>query len=443
MIGHKKTQSPAKYASKPRSSSGFVKRYVGIISLIITLLIIVIFWGFNLRQTSLIRAHLAHEARAFFQEIVQTRHWIISQEGVYVKKKPGMMVEPLLTEIKGLKTSISDQNGQVYLFRSHAAITKMISAVATKERLFEINITSLDPLNPSNEPDRFEQAALVKFEEGVNEVYGFEEMPGGVLFRYMAPLLIEKACLTCHGQQGYELGDIRGGISISLPAGQVLREISETRIYILVSAIILLILLLALISYIAKRFIHDLDESAGKLIEMATSDPLTGLLNRREGFRRFKKEISHSSREKLPLSVILIDIDLFKQINDNFGHQVGDEAIKMIAATLVASLRDYDIICRYGGEEYLIVLPTTGLAKALETAERIRKVIEEEVVRTITGTEIHLTVSCGVSSLQPTDSIDSLIYRADNALYIAKEEGRNQVQHLEEQPSFKNWFDQT
>lgn len=443
MADHQKNQSPVRSASRPRSSSGFVKRYVGIISLIITLLIIVIFWGFNIRQTTLIRAHLIHEARAFFQEIVQTRHWIINQEGVYVKGKPGMLVEPLLAGIKGLKASINDQNGQTYLFRSHAVVTRMISTEATKERLFEINITSLDPLNPANEPDGFEEVALGKFEEGVSEVHTFEETSEGVFFRYMAPLLIEKSCLTCHGQQGYELGDIRGGISIALPAGQVLKEISETRLYILFSAITLLALLFVLLICIAKHFTRALDESSKKLIEMATSDPLTGLLNRREGFRRFKKEISHSSREKLPLSVILIDIDFFKQVNDNFGHQVGDEVIKMIAATLVAILRDYDIICRYGGEEYLIVLPTTGLVKALETAERIRKVVEEEVVCTDNGAEIRITVSSGVSSLQPTDSIDSLIYRADNALYIAKEEGRNQVQHLEEQPAFKNWFDQT
>ena len=443
MKDHENTHSPAKSEPLTRSNSEFVKRYVGIISLIITILIIAIFWGFNNRQTKLIREHLAHEARAFFQEIVQTRHWIIKQDGIYVKKKPGMRVDPFLAEIKGLKTSINDESGETYLLRNHAAITKMISAMAAEERVFGINITSLTPLNPLNEPDAFEQAALGGFEEGDDEVYKFEKTPSGVLFRYMAPLLTEEACLKCHGEQGYELGGIRGGISISIPADQVLKEITVTRVYISISAIALLALLLSLIFYIAIRFIKALDKSEKKLIEQATTDPLTGLLNRREGIRRFQEEISHSIREKLPLSVILIDIDLLKQVNDNFGHQVGDEAIGMVAETLVATLRDYDIICRYGGEEYLVVLPTTGLAKALEAAERIRKVIEVEVIRTRAGKEINLTVSSGVSSLQPTDSLDSLVYRADNALYIAKEEGRNQVQHLEQQPSVSNRFDQT
>ncbi len=432
MINHQTTHSPAKIVTRLKSNTEFVKRYVGIISLIMTILIIAIFWGFNNRQTELIREQLAHEGRAFFQEIVQTRHWIIRQDGVYVKQKPGMRVDPFLDGIKDLETAISDQHGHNYLLRNHAAITKMISAMAAEERLFRINITSLTPLNPLNEPDAFEQEALEGFEKNDNnEFFEFEKTPSGMLFRYMAPLLTEEACLKCHAGQGYEEGDIRGGISISIPADQILKEINETRVYILISAIALITLLLSVIVYIAKHFITALDESEKQLVELATTDPLSGLLNRREGLRRFQVEISRSFREKFPLSILLIDIDFFKQVNDNFGHQVGDEAIRLVADTLVSTLRDYDIVCRYGGEEYLVILPATGLAKALEAAERIREVIEDEVIQTRTGDEINLTVSSGVTSLQPNDSLDSLIYRADNALYIAKEDGRNQVQHLE------------
>ncbi len=429
MTNNKAPHSSANAEAPLKSNSEFVKRYVGIISLIITILIIAIFWGFNNRQTKLIKEQLAHEARAFFQEIVQTRHWIIKQDGIYVKQKPGMRVDPFLVDIKGLESAISDEHGQTYLLRNHAAITRMISAIATEDRAFGINITSLTPLNPLNEPDAFEQEALGLFEEGDKEVYGFQKTPGGVLFRFMAPLLTEEACLKCHANA--ETGDIRGGISISIPAGQVLKEINTTRVYIGISALALLTLLLSVILYIAKRFIKALDKSEKQLIELATTDPLSGLLNRREGIRRFQVEISRSFREKLPLSIILIDIDLFKQVNDNFGHQVGDQAIRLVSEILLATLRDYDIICRYGGEEYLVILPMTGIAKALEAAERTREAIEAEVIQTRTGNEFNLTVSSGVASLQPADSLDSLVYRADNALYIAKEEGRNQVQHLE------------
>ncbi|MDF1577966.1 MAG: diguanylate cyclase [Desulfobulbales bacterium] len=404
---------------------------MAIISLIITVLISAIFGGFNHRHSGLIREHLAHEARAFFNEIVQTRQWIINQDGVYVKKKPGMRTDPFLAGIAGLKTAITDGQGETYLLRNHAAITKMISAMATEERLFGISITSLNPLNPLNEPDAFEHAALLAFEKGKKEIHRFEKTPGGVLFRYMAPLPTRKECLKCHFDQGLEPGAIRGGISISIPADQVVNEVNETRIYILVSGVLLLGLLLSVIIYLARRLLTVLDEDERKLVKLAGTDPLTDLFNRREGNRRFKEEISHSVRERLPLSIIIIDIDLFKQINDNFGHQAGDEAIIKIADTMKATLRDYDTICRYGGEEFLVILPTTELAKALEAAERLRRVIEAEVILTGNDKKIRLTISCGVASLREDDTIDSLLYRADNALYIAKEEGRNQVRHLE------------
>jgi diguanylate cyclase (GGDEF)-like protein len=396
-----------------KSSSDFVKRYVGILALVSVILIVGIFWGFNTRNTTLIRHQLEHEARAFFAEIVQTRHWIIKQEGVYVKKKQGMRVDPLLGKIKGLKTSISDLEGNSYLLRNHA------------------NITSLNPINPLSEPDPFETKALQQFEEGVEEVSEFAKTPSGVLFRYMAPLVTEEECLLCHGEQGYDIGDIRGGISISIPATHITKEIVETRIYTIISAVALLAVLLSIIIFISHHFIRDLERSEKKLVELATTDGLTGLLNRREGIRRFEQEISHSIRERLPLSVIIIDIDLFKRINDNFGHQTGDIAIVTVGELLVSTLRNYDIICRYGGEEYLIVLPTTELKKAIETAERLRKVVEESTITADDESRVDLTISLGVSSLKPGDSMDGLVYRADNALYIAKQEGRNQVQFID------------
>jgi hypothetical protein len=153
------------------ASSDFVKRYVGIISLVSSLLIAAIFWGFYERTVLLIEDQLLHEARAFFQEIVETRHWILEQQGVYVKRQPGMQPDPNLEMIKGLKTIITDREGEQYLLRNHAAITKMISETARQEHRFALNITSLKPLNPDNQPDGFERTALESFETGEQEYY--------------------------------------------------------------------------------------------------------------------------------------------------------------------------------------------------------------------------------------------------------------------------------
>jgi diguanylate cyclase (GGDEF)-like protein len=413
------------------SSSDFVKIYIGIISLVSSLLIIAIFWGFYSHTVQLIEDQLHHEARAFFQEIVQTRHWIIKQEGIYIKKKPGMLPDPNLENIKGLKTLITDREGEEYVLRNHAVITRSISDLAQREWHFIINITSIKPMNPDNQPDDFERTALESFEAGTKEYSRLRHDSTGSTFRYMAPLITQEECLPCHGAQGYKIGDIRGGISITIPARQALHQIIETRIYTVIAAIALLTVLLSVIFYISKQFVNKLKKSETRLVELATTDSLTGILNRGEGIRRFEQEISRSRRKQLPLSIILIDIDNFKKFNDNLGHQVGDQVIRLVADLLTATLRNYDIICRYGGEEFLVVLPATELPKAIETAERLRTLVAE-MTPAAGGREaaINLTISLGVSSLQPGDSLDGLVYRADNALYIAKEEGRNQVQFI-------------
>ena len=412
------------------SSSEFVRRYVGIISLISSLLIIVIFGTFYSRHSQLIEDQLVHEARAFAQEIVQTRQWIINQQGVYVKVRPEMPPSFNLDHIGGLKTSLTDRDGERYVLRDHAVITRMISDLAQPQQHFTIKVTSLNTLNSANDPDGFERIALQKFESGVPEFYQMDNTPAGPLFRFMAPLTTQKECLPCHGSQGYKIGDIRGGVSISIPAQRAVAELTTSKIYIITAAVILLAMLLAAITYISQHFVKDLKKSEQQLVEMATTDPLTGILNRREGIRRIQQEIARSTRKQQPLSVILADIDYFKRINDNYGHQAGDLVLQTIAASLAGALRSYDTICRYGGEEFLIMTPTTEPSKALETAERLRLVVAENPIEIGGGKTVKLTISLGVSSLQAGDSLDGLIYRADNALYIAKEEGRDQVQFL-------------
>jgi len=411
-------------------SSRFVRRYVGIISLISSILIIAIFWGFYSRVNNLIHDQLLHEARAFFEEIVQTRHWIISQQGVYVRMRPDVQPDPIIGQVSGLKNSIIDQDGQRYVLRSHAAITRMISNQTQKNRDFTINISSRNPLNPANKPDEFERIALEKFENGASEYYQMEGSSAWATFRFMAPLITKQECLPCHGSQGYKLGDIRGGISISIPANGVIDEIIDTRIYTAITAIVLLALLLSVIIYISLHFVKDLKKSEKRLVELATTDSLTGILNRGEGMRRFQQEISRCLRKQEPMSMIIIDIDHFKLVNDKYGHQVGDHVLRSIVASIKGALRNYDIICRYGGEEFLVLLPTTETEKALETAERLRHLVAESSIEIVGSEHIKLTISLGSSSLQAKDSIDSMIYRADNALYIAKNEGRNQVQFI-------------
>ncbi|MDY6797326.1 MAG: GGDEF domain-containing protein [Pseudomonadota bacterium] len=158
----------------------------------------------------------------------------------------------------------------------------------------------------------------------------------------------------------------------------------------------------------------------------ANHDALTNLANRREGMDLLEVEYERYLRNGRPFSVVLLDIDLFKNVNDEFGHQAGDEVIVRVAQTLKNECRKVDTIARWGGEEYLALLPETGASEALQTGERFREAIYRNPV-SYEGREIPLTVSAGVATIRGSESIDRLLQRADEALYQAKGQGRNRV----------------
>ncbi len=158
----------------------------------------------------------------------------------------------------------------------------------------------------------------------------------------------------------------------------------------------------------------------------AKHDALTGLANRREGHARLDDEYERYLRNQREFSTILMDIDLFKNVNDNYGHQAGDRMILLVANTLKAECRRVDTLARWGGEEFLVLLPETSNAVAIKIANRIRESIASQSIE-FEGHNISATVSAGVATIQGAESIDRLLQRADEALYQAKSLGRNRV----------------
>jgi diguanylate cyclase (GGDEF)-like protein len=162
-----------------------------------------------------------------------------------------------------------------------------------------------------------------------------------------------------------------------------------------------------------------------ELEQAARTDSLTGLLNRRALLEVMQREISGSRRHGSPLSVLVIDLDHFKLLNDRYGHVAGDSALRAIATSLATHLRAKDTLARFGGEEFVAILPNTDGGGAFEVAERLRTQVAASLVE-IGGRLVALTASFGVSSLQEADeSSDSLLQRGDQALYAAKQWGRN------------------
>ena len=162
------------------------------------------------------------------------------------------------------------------------------------------------------------------------------------------------------------------------------------------------------------------------------TDPLTGAYNRRYLDRRLNEEVLIERRYGRPLSVLMLDIDNFKQINDTYGHQAGDQVLTALCGIVTEALRETDILARYGGEEFLVIAPQTLIAGATELAERMRRDIEVHPFTFSEGNnrlrQINITISIGVAGLgNGIDSADKLVRAADAALYRAKQEGRNRV----------------
>lgn len=160
--------------------------------------------------------------------------------------------------------------------------------------------------------------------------------------------------------------------------------------------------------------------------ELSRTDSLTKIYNRRAFFDSSEKFFRLARRKALPLSLILIDIDNFKQVNDTYGHMIGDEILKFLVEQVQKVLRDSDIFARYGGEEFIILLPDTDIEGGAKTAEKIRSIIEDTPYQD--QAEVSITISCGVAQLHHDKLLKDLIKRADEALYRAKEYGRNRVE---------------
>lgn len=170
-------------------------------------------------------------------------------------------------------------------------------------------------------------------------------------------------------------------------------------------------------------------------IESALTDPLTGAGNRMALASALHREVQMAKRYDLELSVLMIDIDDFKQINDSYGHSAGDQVLRTVAEDIRSTVRNTDICFRYGGEEFLVLLPKTDLRKAGFIAQRIRSIIQTSTH--VEGRKDPITVSIGAAELTPGLSQDDLIERADKALYCAKKTGKNKVCSDEHNLGFK------
>lgn len=188
-----------------------------------------------------------------------------------------------------------------------------------------------------------------------------------------------------------------------------------------------LISTLLVLSLLSATYYILIERSERRLNAMATTDPLTGLKNRRSLFQAAQLELLRHQRARQPLAFVLADLDHFKRINDSYGHELGDQVLKSVSSALAASLREIDHLARWGGEEFLAVLPNSSEQEVMLVAQRLRESIETlQFIHK--GERLHLSITIGVSVLADEETVEQAISRADQALYLGKRQGRNQVQ---------------
>ncbi len=424
-------------ANERKAFNIFIASLIGIMLILFS----GVFIGFSIRNSMLVHDVILNRGRSIFQQIVLTRQWSAEYGGVYVKKSPGVESNPWLDH-----PDIEAVDGTMLTLRNPAIMTRELSEIANTQEGYRFRITSLKPKNPSNAPDDFERRSLTAFEAGLTELWEIETNNTANEFRYMGALRTEASCLQCHADQGYEEGDIRGGISVSYKIADIEQDLRNNTITTLFVTLVFSILTASIVYIFLSRLRKELKKTRKDLSKAATEDALTGLYNRRVAMQRFSQEVEKAIRTKADIACAILDVDDFKSVNDRFGHQAGDKVLKETASSMLECTRTYDIVSRYGGEEFLILFPGVDSSAALQACDRIRSSVSLKTHVALGGKRV-VTVSIGISDLgsvlkksnsaadvlsdkeETSDNtaclVERLLKEADEALYKAKDSGKN------------------
>lgn len=429
------------------------KIIIYIIIFTLSLISLLLFFILDSKQSyiKMSQTMLFQEALSQYKSMIITRQWNSDHNSVYVKQTSKIKPNPYLKD-----NFLLTNKNEVMVRINPAWMTRQISELLNKDSTYKYKITSLLPINPQNEPDDFERTALKHFAKNKNEKY-YTELAKDK-FNFMGALKVKPSCLACHIEQEYKVGDIRGGLRISIPLNNYNKSISEiskkTNTLYLISIFASLILLAILIytfkliskkqnqiknlnnileNRVKERTLElekksdELKQSNDKLLELSRIDFLTKLANRRYFFNYSNQLFSSLHRNNNKLSLVVIDIDYFKNINDTYGHNIGDLALIQIAGLLKHSIRESDFCARLGGEEFVIILNNSDIKSAYIFCEKIRTKVKETVF-ILEENKIKITISLGIEEYnEKHDSINDIVNNADKALYEAKAQGRDRT----------------
>ncbi|MES9969223.1 MAG: EAL domain-containing protein, partial [Candidatus Thiodiazotropha sp.] len=351
--------------------------------------------------------------------------------GVYVPVSEHTQPNPYLAHIP--ERDLVTPSGRELTLMNPAYMLRQMMEDYNEHYGVKGKITSLNPINPINVPDAWEIEALKGFEAGEAERMDVKKINGHPYLRLMRPMIMKQGCVKCHSEHGYEVGDVRGGVGVSVPLAGYLEVTNEHKqsLFFGLSLIWLVGLLgIHMVGNNSKQRVKERIQYEEKIWHQANFDPLTGLSNRSLFMDRLERALAYARRHDYKLALLFIDLDGFKDVNDTLGHAHGDLLLQEAAQRLQACVREMDTVSRLGGDEFTVILPE--LAEEISAAT-VAGTILTSLARPyiIEGHETQLTASIGITVF-PQDGGDPgmLLQNADTAMYRAKAEGRNTFRYF-------------
>jgi diguanylate cyclase (GGDEF)-like protein len=378
------------------------------------------------------------EARANFDKDQAFRAWGTSHGGVYVPVTEKTPSSPYMAHIP--ERDITTPSGKRLTLMNPAYMLRQMMQQYGDLYGVKGRITSLTPLNPDNVPDAWEQAALESFIDESDEVTEITAIDGMPYLRLMKPMMTRSGCLLCHGHQGYEVGNIRGGVGVAVPMKPYLDVVSGRKINTAILLGGVWVFGLTGIGLFGYRGLHRVEERRSyeeQIWAQANYDKLTGLANRNLFMDRMEQALAHAQREGTKLVLLFIDLDRFKNVNDTRGHNFGDALLAEAGQRIKLRMREADTVARLGGDEFTVVLNDLNkVESAALVATKLINAFNDPF--DIDGHQVHVSASVGLT-VYPDDGADlvTLMKNADSAMYQAKEEGRGRFSFFTQQMNLK------
>lgn len=387
-------------------------------------------WGLhNIDQEAMELAR--QEARANFNKDQAFRVWATRHGGIYVPVTERTVPSESMAHIP--ERDITTPSGRHLTLMNPAYMLRQM--MEDYDELYGVKgkITSLAPINRRNAADPWEVSALKRFNEGDEEVFEITQINGEPFFRLMRPMIMQSGCLKCHADQGRLIGEVYGGVGVSVPLTPYYLLAGGRKRTLWSVVAVLWILGSAGIWVWGRRDQQRLQERLayeGRIWQQANFDTLTQLSNRNLFMDRLDRAVIRAHREHGKLALLFIDLDQFKDVNDTRGHHIGDMLLQEAAVRLRNCVRETDTVSRLGGDEFTVILSdiSEGVSAHLVARSILRKLSEPFDIQ---GQKAHLSASIGIT-LYPQDGDDStqLLKNADTAMYQAKDAGRNAFRYF-------------